>query len=129
MGQDLLRLELGGPPKGGEKQQAGQEPKAPAPAKQSTLSDPEPQQNEGKSEQDSPPSPPSAKRKPEPSEEENKPKTLPKEPPKQKEPPPKPQEPKKSEHERKDKGPLGDREERRVSLSTIRQTQDSSNQS
>ncbi|KAI4260846.1 MAG: hypothetical protein LQ352_000001 [Teloschistes flavicans] len=46
VGQDIVKLELGEPPKGGEKQQASQEPKAPAPAKQPTASDPEPSKNE-----------------------------------------------------------------------------------
>lgn len=123
MGQDLLRLELGGPPKGGEKQQGGQKPKAPAPDEQSTSSDPEPLKDERKSEQESGPSPPGPERKQEPSKEESKPSTHPKEPPKQKDPPPKPQRPKNSEPEPKDAAPLSNREERRVSFSTIRQTQ------
>ena len=42
VGQDLVKLELGGQPKGGEKQKAGQEPKAPAPEEQPSSSDPEP---------------------------------------------------------------------------------------
>ncbi|KAL9589405.1 MAG: hypothetical protein Q9203_001792 [Teloschistes exilis] len=46
VGQDIVKLELGGPPKGGEKQQGLQEPKAPAPAKQPTSSDPEPSKDE-----------------------------------------------------------------------------------
>ena len=124
MGQDLLRLELGGPPKGGEKQQGGQQPKAPASDGQSTSSDPKPQKGEGKSEQESPPHPPLPKREPEPSKEESKTSTPPKEPPKQKDPPSKPQEPKFSKPEPKDAAPLGNREERRVSLSTLRHTQE-----
>lgn len=122
MGQDLLRLELGGPPKGGEKQQGGQQPKAPAPDEQSTSSDPKPQKDEERSEQESPPPPPS-ERKPEPSKEESKPVTPPKEPPRQKEPPTKPQE-LKPEPNSKDMAPLGNREERRVSFHSIRRAQD-----
>ena len=38
VGQDILKLELGGPPKGGEKQAGGQDPKQPAPDDQSTSS-------------------------------------------------------------------------------------------
>ena len=122
MGQDLLRLELGGPPKGGEKQQGGQQPKAPAPDEQSTSSDPKPQKDEKRSEQESPPPPPPPERKPEPSKEESKPVTLPKEPLKQKEPPTKPQE-LKSEPKFQDTAPLGNREERRVSFPSIRRAQ------
>lgn len=53
VGQDLLKLELGGAPKEGGKQDGGQEPKAPAPDGQSTSSDPEPKKDEGTSGQDS----------------------------------------------------------------------------
>ncbi|KAL9594328.1 MAG: hypothetical protein Q9219_007101, partial [cf. Caloplaca sp. 3 TL-2023] len=42
VGQDIVRLELGGPSQEGEKQQASQEPKAPASDKQATTSDPKP---------------------------------------------------------------------------------------
>ena len=125
MGQDLLKLELGGPPKGGEKQQGGQEPKAPAPDEQSTSSDPEPRKDEGKSEQESPP-PPSPERKPEPPKDEKKPSMPPKEPPRQKEPPPKPQDPRRSGHEVKDTASLGNREERRVSFYWFREAHSSS---
>ena len=125
VGQDLLKLELGGPPKGGEKQQGGQEPKAPAPDEQSTSSDPEPRKDEGKSEHESPPPPPSPERKSEPSKEENKPSMPPKEPPRQKEPLPKPQDPRKSGHELKDTASLGNREERRVSFHSFRKAHSS----
>lgn len=114
VGQDLLKLELGGPPKGGEKQQGGQEPKAPAPDDQSTSSDPKSQKDEGKPEQESPPPPPPTEKKPEPSKQESKPSPPPKEPPKQ-------QESKKPEPKPKDTAPLSNREERRVSFSMIRQ--------
>lgn len=53
VGQDLLKLELGGAPKGEDKQDGGQEPKAPAPDDQSTSSDPKPKKDEGTSNQDS----------------------------------------------------------------------------
>lgn len=123
MGQDLLKLELGGPPKGGEKQQGSQKPKAPAPDEQSTSSDPEPQKDEGKSEQESPPPPPSSEKESEPSKQESKPSPPPKEPSKHKEPSPKPQESKKPEPKSKDTAPLGNREERRVSFAMVRQKQ------
>ena len=128
MGQDLLKLELGGPPKSGEKQQGGQEPKAPAPGEQSTSSDPEPLKDDGDSERESPTPPPSPERKLEPPKEENKPRMPPKEPPRRKEPPPKPQDPRFSEHELKDKASasLGNREERRVSFYSSRKVHSSS---
>ena len=125
MGQDLLKLALEGPPKGGEKQRGGQEPKAPAPDEQSTSSDPEPRNDEEKSEQESPP-PPSPERKPEPSKGEKEPSKPPKEPPRQKEPQHKPQDPRKSEHELKDTATLGNREERRVSFYSFRKAHSSS---
>ena len=122
MGQNLLKLELGGPPKGGEKQQGGQEPKAPAPDEQSTSSDPVPQKDEGKPEQGSAPPPLPSEKKPEPSKQESKPSPPPVEPPKQKESSsPKPQESSKPETKPKDAAPLGNREERRVSFSMIRE--------
>lgn len=51
--QDLLKLELGEAPKGGDKQDGGQDPKASASDDQSTSSDPEPKKDEGISGQDS----------------------------------------------------------------------------
>ena len=53
VGQDLVVLELGGPPKGGEKQQASQEPKAPAPADQQSSSEPKSETKANESSQDS----------------------------------------------------------------------------
>ena len=119
VGQDLLTLELGGPPKGGEKQQGGQQPKDPASDKQSTSSDPMPQKNEKRSEQESPPTTPPPERKHEYSKQGSKPGTPPKELQKQKEPPVKSQESTKSEPKPKDTASLGEREERRVSIYTI----------
>ncbi|KAL9063763.1 MAG: hypothetical protein Q9161_009290 [Pseudevernia consocians] len=121
VGQNLLKLELGGPPKGGEKQQGGQEPKAPAPDEQSTSSDPVPQKDEGKPEQGSAPPPLPSEKKPEPSKQESKPSPPSVEPPKQKESSsPKPQESSKPETKPKDAAPLGNREERRVKMNRMR---------
>lgn len=108
VGQDLLKLELGGEPQKEGKQQGGQEPKAPAPKEQSTSSDPEP-----KKETSSPPPP------------KNEPESLKQtEPKKDKEPaPPRTPEPTKTESkEPKTKAtssdaPFGNREERRVGTS------------
>lgn len=49
VGQDIVKLEPGGSPPEGGKEQASQEPKAPAPKEQSTSSDPRP--DEGKREE------------------------------------------------------------------------------
>ena len=124
VGQDLLKMELGAPPKGGEKQQGGQEPKAPASEEQSTSSHPEPQKDEAKTGQYSPPAPSSSEKEPEPSKQESKPSPPPNESPRQKEPSSKPQESRNPETKPKDTAPLGNREERRASFSVIRQVQD-----
>ncbi|MCJ1454717.1 2-oxoglutarate dehydrogenase complex E2 component [Mycoblastus sanguinarius] len=120
VGQDLLKLELGGPSKGGDKQQGGQEPKAPAPDDQSTSSDPEPQTDKGKSKQESAPPPSPPKKEPEPPKQESQPNLPPKEPAAPKEPPSKPQESKKPDPKTKDTAPLGNREERRVKMNRMR---------
>jgi len=121
VGQDLLKLELGGPPQGGEKEQGGQEPKAPASDEQSTSSHPEAKQDETKpdkgSSESSAPSPKESepKKEPEPKKEESKPSAPPK-----KEPPPQ-EKPSKSQESRKPEPKatggetaFGSREERRV---------------
>ncbi|MCJ1425181.1 2-oxoglutarate dehydrogenase complex E2 component [Sticta canariensis] len=53
VGQDLVKLELGGASQGGDKQDGGQEQKAPATDVQPTSSDPEPKKDKGTSGQDS----------------------------------------------------------------------------
>lgn len=118
VGQDLLKLELGGPPKGGDKQKAGQEPKAPAPDDQPSSSDPEPKKDEAEPQQESARPPP--EKKSEPQQQESKRSPPAKEPPAPKEPAPKPQEPKKPESKPKDAAPLGNREERRVKMNRMR---------
>ncbi|KAI9845866.1 MAG: 2-oxoglutarate dehydrogenase complex E2 component [Thelocarpon superellum] len=108
VGQDLVKMELGGAPKeGGAKEEAKQEPKSPASDKQATSSDPEP----SKSKDESPPPPPPEK-KPAPAA--------------QKQPAPPPPKPSKDEThpaEGKASGPkvsIGDREERRVKMNRMR---------
>ncbi|KAL6721107.1 2-oxoglutarate dehydrogenase complex E2 component [Lecanora helva] len=126
VGQDLLKLELGGSPQGGEKQQGGQEPKAPAPDDQPTSSDPEPKKEEGKSTPEKKSEPPKEESKPsppkqeqpssrEPQREDVTPRPPTKEPSATQEPSPKPQESKP-----KDAAPLGNREERRVKMNRMR---------
>ncbi|CAD6442997.1 ef592eb7-bb28-4702-b5ee-97db4e770543 [Sclerotinia trifoliorum] len=100
VGQDLVRLELGGAPAGGDKEKASSEPKEPASKDQSTSSDPEP----SKSREQSNSSPPPEK------------KAEPKETPK-----PKPSESKKQESSSSSSAPtLGNREERRVKMNRMR---------
>lgn len=119
VGQDLLKLELGGTPAGVGKQEGGQEPKAPAPDEQSTSSDPEPKKDEGKlSEAPTPPPPeeaPQPRKEAEPKEEEPKQRpTSKKEPPSQ-EQSNKPQESKiPMQTAANGDLPYGSREERRV---------------
>ena len=122
VGQDLLKLELGGPPAGGDKEQGGQEPKEPAPDKQSTSSDPEPKRDHGTSDQKAsePPSPPPKKQpepevEAEPKKEESKPSPQPKEELSSQEKASKVQESKQPESKSVGRGtPYGSREERRV---------------
>lgn len=100
VGQDLVRLELGGAPEGGEKEKAPSEPKEAASNDQSTSSDPEPskpQDSEPKDESSPPP--------PQPQEKKSE--------PKKDTPAPKPAD--KGDSKPSTSGPtLGSREERRV---------------
>lgn len=104
VGQDLVRLELGGPPEGGKEEKASSEPKEAAPKEQPTSSDPEPKKaEEQKSKDESTPPPKSQEKQPEPKKDS---------------PPPKPSD----KGESKSAGAtsaLGSREERRVRTSTI----------
>lgn len=88
VGQDLIKLELGGAPAEGKKEEpANEEPKEPAPKEQETAQE---------------------EKKPEPPKEESKP-----QPPPQQEKKPAPA---KEEQPKKTESPFGNREERRVSL-------------
>ena len=113
VGQDLLKLELGAPPKGSDKLQAGQEPKAPAPDDQPSSSDPEPKKEE-KSDLDR--EPPSSDKKSEPPRRENKPDSPPKESSGPKDPSLQPHESRKPEPKSSASASMGNREERRVGL-------------
>jgi len=96
VGQDLVRMELGGAPEGGDKEKASSEPKEPAPKEQSTSSDPEPSKKEE-------------------SKEESK-TTSSASPPQEKKPEPKKESPPKQTESKSSSAPtLGNREERRVS--------------
>ncbi|PSS09198.1 hypothetical protein M430DRAFT_109112 [Amorphotheca resinae ATCC 22711] len=100
VGQDLVRLELGGAPGGGEKQAADAEPKEPA-----TPSDREPSKKEEPKPKDEPSPPPPQEKKAEPKKEA---------------PPPKPTEPKTDAKPSSSTPVLGSREERRVKMNRMR---------
>ncbi|TVY12751.1 Dihydrolipoyllysine-residue succinyltransferase component of 2-oxoglutarate dehydrogenase complex [Lachnellula arida] len=103
VGQDLLRLELGGAPEGGKEEKADSTPKEPASSEQPTSSDPKPSKEEPKpKDESSPPPPPSQEKKPEPKKES---------------PPPKQTE---SKSDSKQSPVLGNREERRVKMNRMR---------
>jgi 2-oxoglutarate dehydrogenase E2 component (dihydrolipoamide succinyltransferase) len=103
VGQDLVRLELGGAPEGGDKQQARSEPKEAASSEQSTSLDPEPsKKEESEPKEESSPPPPSA-----PQEMKSE--------PKKNSPPPEQAEPAKAGSKR-NSPTLGNREERRVRI-------------
>ncbi|PQE14508.1 dihydrolipoamide succinyltransferase protein [Rutstroemia sp. NJR-2017a BBW] len=106
VGQDLVRLELGGAPSGGGKEEASSEAKEPAPKEQPTSSDPEPSKKEESKpkEESSPPPPP-------PQEKKSEPKETPK---------PKPSESKSKESSSSSGPALGNREERRVKMNRMR---------
>lgn len=103
VGQDLLKLELGGAPEGGKKEEASSEPKDAAPSEQPTSSQPEGGKEKEASTEQSKPEPPKQESKPEP-KKDDKPA-----PPKQDKKP----EPKKDDKPAQS-SPFGSREERRV---------------
>jgi 2-oxoglutarate dehydrogenase E2 component (dihydrolipoamide succinyltransferase) len=107
VGQDLVKLELGGAPSGGAKQEAKDEPKEPAPKEQETSSQPQGQQEQPKEKK---PEPKKEEPKPEPSKQESKP--APQKPTPSKEQ-------KSNEPEPKQAAP-GAREERRVKMNRMR---------
>ncbi|KAF1839548.1 dihydrolipoamide succinyltransferase [Decorospora gaudefroyi] len=119
VGQEIVKLELGGAPSGGEKQEAPEEPKEPAPKEQETSSQPEGQQEQQSQPKEDRSEPPKEESKPEPPKQEEKP-----QPPKE-ESKPKPEPPKKesksqpSKEEPKPATP-GSREERRVKMNRMR---------
>ncbi|KAK4556261.1 2-oxoglutarate dehydrogenase complex E2 component [Recurvomyces mirabilis] len=113
VGQDLVKLELGGEP-GQSSERAKDEPKSPASDAQETSSQPDGAKEESKS---SPAPPPKQEeKKPEPPKQESKP-----QPPKQESKPSKPS-PEKMPAEQKPKveSPYGSREERRVKMNRMR---------
>lgn len=111
VGQDLMRLELGGEPSGGDKQEGKQEVKGPASSEQETSSQPEGETEQSKSKEDTP-EPPKQETKPEPPKHESKPAPPPSKPT----PPPKES---KDAAPKKESAP-GSREERRVKMNRMR---------
>jgi 2-oxoglutarate dehydrogenase E2 component (dihydrolipoamide succinyltransferase) len=106
VGQDLVKLELGGSPGSAEKESASSEPKEPASSDQSTSSEPKPSKKD-----DSTPAPPAEEKKPEPPTQEQ---------PKKESPPPKQTKSKKTEPKPSGSAPtLGNREERRVCVISV----------
>ncbi|KAI5196363.1 dihydrolipoamide succinyltransferase [Aureobasidium subglaciale] len=106
VGQDLLKMELGGAPSGGKAEQANEEPKAPASDKQETSSQPD-----GGKEKEAP-----KESKPEPKKEEPKKADKPAPAPKKEE---KKTEPKKDSKPQEESA-YGSREERRVKMNRMR---------
>ncbi|KAF7912380.1 uncharacterized protein EAF01_001401 [Botrytis porri] len=105
VGQDLVRLELGGALEGGDKEKASSEPKEAASKDQSTSSDPEPSKKKDSKPKEASSSPP-------PTEKKSEPKETPK---------PKPSESKKQDPTSSSSGAsLGNREERRVKMNRMR---------
>ncbi|KAF1843807.1 dihydrolipoyllysine-residue succinyltransferase component of 2-oxoglutarate dehydrogenase-like protein complex [Cucurbitaria berberidis CBS 394.84] len=107
VGQDLVKMEPGGAPSGGSKQEAKEETKEPASKEQETSSQPSGEQEQSKPAEEKSEAP-KQESKPEPTKQESKP-----QPPKQE---PKSQPPK---EESKQAQP-GNREERRVKMNRMR---------
>jgi 2-oxoglutarate dehydrogenase E2 component (dihydrolipoamide succinyltransferase) len=111
VGQDLVKLELGGEPSGGKKEEAPSETKEPASKEQDTASQPSGEQEQSKPKEESAP------KQPEPAKQETKP-----EPPKQEQkpqPPKKESKPQPPKEEPKQAQP-GSRDERRVKMNRMR---------
>jgi 2-oxoglutarate dehydrogenase E2 component (dihydrolipoamide succinyltransferase) len=73
VGQDIVKLEAGGAPAGGKKEEASEQPKEPAAKDQETSSQPEGQQEQSKPQEESKPEPPKQEEKPQPPKQESKP--------------------------------------------------------
>jgi 2-oxoglutarate dehydrogenase E2 component (dihydrolipoamide succinyltransferase) len=103
VGQDLVKIEAGGAPSGGQKQEAKEETKEPASKDQETSSQPSGEQEtaEAPKQEESKPAPPKEESKPQPPQQESKP-----QPPKQESKPAPKEESKQSQP--------GSRDERRV---------------
>ncbi|OCK74352.1 dihydrolipoamide succinyltransferase [Lepidopterella palustris CBS 459.81] len=112
VGQDLVKLELGGEPSSGAKEEAKEEPKEPASKEQEIFSRPEGGQEQPKAQEKSPT--PKEESKPEPPKQES----IPQPPPHKKPEPPK--QPKETEQPKQVESAVGSREERRVKMNRMR---------
>jgi 2-oxoglutarate dehydrogenase E2 component (dihydrolipoamide succinyltransferase) len=112
VGQDIVKLEAGGAPAGGKKEEAGGQPKEPASKDQETSSQPEGQQEQSQPKEEQSEAP-KEESKPEPPKQQEKP-----QPPKQESKPAPPKKDSKPE-EAKPATP-GSREERRVKMNRMR---------
>ena len=113
VGQDLVKLDLGGEP-GQKADKAGSEPKSPASSAQETSSQPEGQTEQSKTQtttQESKPAPSKQESKPEPLKQESKPAS-----PKKEEPKPAAKQSEKPKME----SPYGTRDEHRVKMNRMR---------
>ncbi|KAL5121192.1 2-oxoglutarate dehydrogenase complex E2 component [Pleosporales sp. CAS-2024a] len=108
VGQELVKLELGGQPSGGKKQDASEEPKEAASKDQETSSHPSGEQEQAKSSEETQPQQPKQESKSEPPKHEEKPR-----------PPKKESQPAPPKEESKAAQP-GSREERRVKMNRMR---------
>lgn len=113
VGQDLVKLELGGEP-GQKAETAKEEPKEPASESQPTASETSGEKQESKPKEESKPQP-KEESKPEPKKEEPKPA-----PKQESKPEPKKEESKPKESDSKMESPYGSREERRIKMNRMR---------
>jgi 2-oxoglutarate dehydrogenase E2 component (dihydrolipoamide succinyltransferase) len=116
VGQDLVKIELGGAPSGGGKEEAKQEAKAPAAEEQKTSSQPEGGQEKESKQPEEKSQPPPQESKPQASQQqqpqqESKPAPPPSKPPQQKE---------SKDPEPKKESVPGSRDERRVKMNRMR---------
>ncbi|MCJ1477149.1 2-oxoglutarate dehydrogenase complex E2 component [Lambiella insularis] len=130
VGQDIVKMELGGEPEGGKKESGAQEPKSPASDAQETSSAPDPskEKTDPKHGQASP-TPPSPEETEKPSSQEAEKPSASKQETPRKEPKPSPSKqnssPKSSSSSAEPKGdinnaPFGNRDERRVKMNRMR---------
>lgn len=130
VGQDIVKMELGGEPESGRKETGGQEPKSPASAAQETSSDPQPsmEKPDPMQGQASPKPSPSEKTEKAPKQEVDKKNPQKQDSPKQEpkaDPPKQDLSPKPSSKSRESKStssdtPFGSRDEQRVKMNRMR---------
>ncbi|KAK4990833.1 2-oxoglutarate dehydrogenase complex E2 component [Elasticomyces elasticus] len=129
VGQDLVKMELGGEASGSKEVEAKQEPKEAASADQKTSSQPDggqekeapKEEKQPEPKQESKPAPaPKQESKPEPPKPKQESKQEPPKPKEQTKPAPPPKQEKKSDSKPTPESPFGSREERRVKMNRMR---------